>query len=79
MQVRGSSSPVEELSYIIKKAQCSALIVDDAPILDKLLPSLANSAASNGAGSNGAGPNGSSGREVEHARCPASLIPACVS
>ena len=69
-QVRGSSSPVEELAYIIRKTQCSGLFVDDASILDKLLPSLtgkaaaSNGAASNGASANGAASNGSSGHKV---------------
>ena len=53
MQVRGSTSPLEELTFITRKVQAAGLIVDDAQILDRLLPELTGHAGSNGASSNG--------------------------
>ena len=49
--MRGATSAVEELAYILRHSQSRGLIVDDTQLLDKLLPSLAAEgaeAASNG-------------------------------
>eukprot|EP00878_Enallax_costatus_P036567 GHUV01041074.1.p1 GENE.GHUV01041074.1~~GHUV01041074.1.p1 ORF type:complete len:511 (+),score=205.18 GHUV01041074.1:480-2012(+) len=40
---RGSSSPVEELSYISSHSGSTALVLQDRPTLNKLLPSLVQS------------------------------------
>lgn len=72
-QVRGSTSPIDELKYIISKAGCSGLVVDDTQILDRLVPVLSssavhNGAASNGVAGNGAGSNGASCHQVPDSR-----------
>lgn len=41
LQVRGVSSTVEELEYIMQHSGSSALVVQDAATLDKLLPAVA--------------------------------------
>lgn len=39
-QVRGANTPVEELAYIVQQSNSSALVVQDAATLDKLVPFL---------------------------------------
>lgn len=41
LQVRGVSSTLEELEYIMQHSGSSALVVQDAATLDKLLPAMA--------------------------------------
>ena len=52
-QVRGASSPRDEMAYIMRHSQSSAVVLQDPETLDKLLPVLsepADEATSNGAG-----------------------------
>lgn len=59
--MRGSTSALEELLFILRKTQASGLIVEDTQILDKFLPHLSIPVKSNGASSlNGASANGAS-------------------
>lgn len=44
-QVRGSSSPVDELSYILTHSGSSGLVLQDRATLDKLLPAIRDAAA----------------------------------
>lgn len=63
VQVRGSTTPVEEQAYILRHSRSSGLIIQDGPSLERLLPHIrggSNSSSSNGNGSseNGSGSNG---------------------
>lgn len=40
LQVRGASTPAEELAYILQQSDSCGLVVQDAATLDKLLPFL---------------------------------------
>ena len=51
-QVRGVSSTLEELEYILQHSESTGLIVQDAATLDRLLPTLRGSG---GSGSSGGG------------------------
>lgn len=57
VQVRGVSSTVEELQYILQHSESTGLIVQDAATLDKLLPTLRGSAE--GLDGSGSSSNGS--------------------
>lgn len=53
VQVRGASSPRDEMAYIMRHSQSCAVILQDPETLDKLLPVLsspADAASSNGSG-----------------------------
>ena len=51
LQVRGASSPRDEMAYIMRHSQSSAVILQDPETLDKLLPVLSAPAEpSNGSG-----------------------------
>ena len=53
LQVRGASSPRDEMAYIMRHSQSCAVILQDSETLDKLLPvlsSTADAASSNGSG-----------------------------
>ena len=63
--VRGSTSPPDELAYILRQSGAAAVICQDSQALEKLLPALAlydaqHAAGSSGAGASGAGANGAS-------------------
>ncbi|KAK9834180.1 hypothetical protein WJX81_006227 [Elliptochloris bilobata] len=63
--VRGSTSPPDELAYILRHSGAVAVICQDSPALEKLLPALAQldaqrAAESSGAGEYGANANGAS-------------------
>ena len=63
--VRGSTSPPDELAYILRHSGAVALICQDAQALEKLLPALAqhdaqHAAQGGRAGTSGASANGAS-------------------
>jgi long-chain acyl-CoA synthetase len=45
LQVRGSSSPVDELSYILTHSGSGGLVLQDSSTLNKLLPAIQEAAA----------------------------------
>ena len=53
--VRGSTSPPDELAYILRHSGAVAVICQDSQALEKLLPALAQYDAQHAAGSSGAG------------------------
>ena len=66
--MRGSTSPPDELAYILRHSGAVALICQDAQALEKLLPALAQHDAQHAAGAGGdAGANGASANGVSGA------------
>lgn len=86
IQVRGSSSPVDELSYIASHSDSAALVLQDRAALNKLLPSLVQSGQAqqlkfiallwdDKAHSSRNGSNGSSTREAALQQLSAAGVP----
>ena len=53
LQVRGSTSPAEEMAYIISNSESCGVIVQDTTTLERALPAIAPQSNTNG-NSNGA-------------------------
>lgn len=55
-QVRGSTSPAEEMAYIISKSDSCGVVVQDAATLERMLPAITSPVPLNGNGNgNGSG------------------------
>ena len=69
--MRGSTSPPDELAYILRHSGAVALICQDAQALEKLLPALAQYDAQHAAGSGEVGAKGASANGAGAARASA--------
>jgi len=69
-QVRGSTSPADEMAYIISKSDSCGVVVQDAATLERMLPAITSHAPSNG---NGNGNGSGAASTVKLLLCPAIL------
>lgn len=70
MQVRGSTTPVEEQAYILRHSRSSGLVIQDSASLQRLLPHIRGDSGGNGSGPSGAekgSGSGGNGSGADHA------------
>lgn len=61
MQVRGSTTPVEEQAYILRHSRSSGLVIQDSASLQRLLPHISGDSGGNGSGPGGNGSGAENG------------------